>query len=241
MPYKIVISLLLCFAPALNGIIVHHDTIQVIKNYIPADMQKEDVLIVLDLDDTIAMSILDPVFKPWFNKVLVPHKDLPKLNFKHRFNYIAQLKPMESTTIELLKDLQKQGIPIIILTARMANLAQRTHEQVSRIGLDLSQSLSLANHTIPACPELPVPFHQGMLLCSEQNKGAVLSSFLKHNSLSPKKVIFVDDRTDHVASVNRAMQTMDIDCTTIHYTRKKEYGIMSKIKYSFKTLFGYPV
>lgn len=239
--YPLLFSLIFCLATTSNGIIVEHDSIQAIENYIPHTIAKEDVLVVLDLDDTVGMSVLDPTFSPWFNKVLVPRKNQPRLSLKERINYILQLKPMESCTVTFLKGLQAQQIPVIILTARVANLHLRTHAQITRIGLDLSTSLKLENHTIEIPTMIPTPFHQGILLCSKQDKGIVLHHFMKKNNLAPKKIIFVDDTLENIQAVDAAMRTATIDCTAIHYTRKKEYGLMGKIKYSFKTLFGYTV
>ena len=223
---------------SLQGIIVEHHCIRAIKSYIPATLNPKDVLIVLDLDDTVAMSILDPKITPWFNKVLWP-KDIPDVPFKHRFNYIVQLKPMEQCTLPFLKELQKDGYPTIILTFRHASIAMRTHDQLTKLGIDFSNGLSLPNHTFMPPSMDPVPFHKGILLTSRQDKGLVLDHFIDQHKLAPKLVVFADDLIKNAQAVDSAMKAKKIDCVAIHHTKKRDHGISKKIGRSLAAIFGY--
>jgi hypothetical protein len=239
MIYPLILALLLCSAclPS-QSTIVKHSKISSIERYIPADIPKKDILVVLDLDDTVGMSVLDQNLAPLWDKVLAPRKQAPKLKFKERLNYILKLKPMEDETVNFLQKIQASGIPVIILTARTANLYKRTYDQLKKIGLDFSSSLSLGNHTLTSKTLKPVPFFNGILLCSKQNKGETLNLFITNNNLSPKKIIFVDDVSENIVAVDQATKELSIDCTSIMYTRKKKYGWTGRAKYSLKSLFG---
>lgn len=211
--YALCISVALSLSLALSGTIVEHKSIKAIKQYIPAHIPQKDILIVMDLDNTIGMSVPDGITS-------------------------LKLKPLEPCTVDFIREIQHNGTPIIVLTARKTYKQALTHKQIAGIGLDFSKSFPLQAHTIQKSSTLPIPYQDGIILASNQNKGMVLKTFLTHNNIRPKKIIFVDDKLENVKAVDKAAKEMAINCTSIHFTLIKNNGIAQKIKNSLKSLFG---
>jgi hypothetical protein len=52
-------------------------------------------------------------------------------------------------------------------------------------------------------------FKKGILFTNEINKGAALTAFLQTAGPAPTAIIFIDDRLDHLESVEKALAAFD--------------------------------
>ena len=64
---------------------------------------------------------------------------------------------------------------------------------------------------------MPV-FKSGIIFTSAVSKGQALRAFLHYTGISPKKIIFVDDKRTHLESVEEIATSDNISCTGIEYT-----------------------
>lgn len=177
------------------------DTIQ--KDGIPADKKA----VFLDLDDTVwnCGSSLD-----YAAYRLIVGTKTPK-EYVHNFLHV---RPVENSTVELLKEVQHNKIPVLALTARFIEGAPRAHEQATSIGLDFSNPAQIVinrktfdttqdtTFTVDTSSKdskssFQARCFKGIICCNNKNKGKALAEFLKRNNLDSKDlemIYFVDDK-----------------------------------------------
>ena len=101
------------------------------------------------------------------------------------------------------------------MTARTLDIAEKTAQQLHSVGIDLSQNTVLKTDLLIEKKALEseddAKYTKGILFVGESNnKGKVLAHFLRINKLSPKKIVFVDDKVKHVNNVGIALQELKI-------------------------------
>lgn len=141
----------------------------------------------------------------------------------------CEVKPVEPQMITLLRDLQKRGVVVMALTHRLPSVIDTTLRQLESIDIDFQKTApaSQSEMLIPPLsdPERKGPsrYRQGVLFVGlNQDKGDVLTQFLKIVNLTPKKIIFIDDSKGNVEHVEKTLQKTSIEQINIHYTAVKE-------------------
>jgi hypothetical protein len=128
---------------------------------------------------------------------------------------------VESTTLELIHQLQSRGIKVIALTAIPAGpfgsiSCGRTlrYANLRTFGIDFGSSFKeelIVFDTLHAYNGDYPMFYKGILFSNWGNdKGTVLGAFFDQVGWSPKKVIFFDDRKRHVEEVEKEMDKRGI-------------------------------
>jgi hypothetical protein len=128
---------------------------------------------------------------------------------------------------ELIKQLQAQGVQVIILTRGCYGMGA-TGQNVEDLCIDVFKKVDIDLHDSFAsysdlcltdvkhngfCPL----FKQGILFSNTCDKGQTLEAFLKFVSFVPDQVIFVDDKLHYVQEVQRAMRACNIPFLGLHY------------------------
>jgi hypothetical protein len=134
---------------------------------------------------------------------------------------ICPVKPMESSFIILLKELQKRGHVIMGLTHRQPSVASATIRQVNSLEIDFKETApSKENFSIPAAT--PALYTDGILFVGDYNKkGTVFLPFLSIIQKLPKKIVFIDDKRKNVEELEQALAENfpnEIQYVGIHYT-----------------------
>lgn len=188
------------------------------------EAQKNETLVVFDIDDTLTIlsepAFQRPNFKSHHSELFAQIMD--PLSLKEKV--VAFTLPLLTTSGELIESvsplsmqkLHTEGVKTIGLTAAMggeigqASLEERRIKELKRVGIDFSHSfldlpeVVFPNFEKPIYGKLPV-FKNGILFTNENNKGQVLVEFLKILDWKPKQIIFVDDRLDHLKAVENAL------------------------------------
>ena len=228
--------LLVLFIPHLiQAEIVEVHTMNQVDNV--TSTADHDTLVVFDIDNTLIIPA-NPAFQ--IPNVL-DNKHL-LAEFKKKWcvdqkriatNLMAltsESKPLDLFASRLLKSLQDRDIPVIALTATLAEcddvitdtLSRRKH-QLGMNGFDMSP-------TAPStCPVIfddlkpyfdTYPLTQHGVICSngdENTKGEVLAEYFRLIGWYPKKVIFVDDSKVQVESMIEPMERLGIEFIGIHF------------------------
>lgn len=208
---------------SIHTLIVQSYAITDVYTYINPALKAEDVLIVFDIDNTIAESANQLASTQWFTAM---HKvkeqcGMTKMEAVHAtlplFSLVAEkckLKPVESTTIALIKDLQNKNHKVIALTVRSPKLKTCTINHLNAIDIDFTgnsiyQKDIFFDHNIQ--------YIEGIFFVDGGNKGEWLLHLLKDIDYMPKQIIFIDDKEYNHHNVEGTLTQNGIDHTCIWY------------------------
>ncbi len=94
------------------------------------------------------------------------------------------------------------------LTARRPEIAARTEEQLHAVGIDYSRSAPLPQNLDL---DSQVGYRNGILYLGPLlSKGEVFRRFMEKTKTLPQRVLFVDDRDEHVTSMRQSLATTPI-------------------------------
>jgi hypothetical protein len=141
--------------------------------------------------------------------------------------------PVESSTVDVIKEFQEQKCWVFGITARFSEMASMTEKQLANLGVNLASTAPFPPTRIqdPATKALCA---NGIIYCNSLDKGVVLNRFLENvvfrsflqkppehrdKSFLPSSFVFVDDQFDHVKSVRHisCLETLGIPVSCYHY------------------------
>lgn len=184
--------------------------------------------VFLDLDNTVFETHQTLGSDHWFDRILQKyfeeHQHWPKAleravqHWTEVQNH-APMRPVEADTPQMIRELQSNGLPVIGLTARNKQLADRTVRQLSEMDVDFNLSTPAHGH-LNIDPEAgEIQYQDGIIFVGEiRNKGEALSRFLRLVQAKPKHIVFADDKEYHARSVEKVLQDANIDHFIFHYT-----------------------
>ncbi len=209
-----------------NALIIEHDCITEVTRYLEPHKK---ILVLLDIDNTIAAPPSDLGSDQWFNDLVLAICEQQGLEKKeavqkgielyHHIHTHIELRPVEAQTPAFIASLQKQNIPVLALTAR--TIIERTFQQLETITIDFRHT-ALSNKTFDLSLHHPAFYQQGIIFCGNNDKGTVLGAFLERISYQPDKIIYVDDKEGNLKAVEQALQSRGIEFVGIRYSRLDE-------------------
>ena len=127
----------------------------------------------------------------------------------------VKVKPVETLTPALVREQQAAGLQVMALTARAAEDAAATFQQLRDIGIDLSVN---AVRKEDLATEQGGFFSRGVFFVGEgPDKGKTLVAFLKKIGLHPARIVFVDDKPRHAANMDAALTSAGIPSVSFRY------------------------
>jgi Protein of unknown function (DUF2608) len=198
------------------------DTIEILLDY--AD---PDTLIVCDVDNTLieaaqhlGSSHCGYYFLEKFIKMGFSEQEASELQYSRWLLLQPRIliRPVDAKAPVVLQRLRQLGISTLGLTARDQEELAYTHRQLASVQIELKDHVS-AEERIQLPFKFPAIYYQSIIFCGDWNKkGEVLASFLKHVNYFPRRVVFIDDRLDHVKDVERTMLSLGIECISIRFS-----------------------
>ncbi len=212
--------------------LVHSDTINIVLDYINPAHQKNDILIVLDIDNAIAQAFTAPDYgdylgsDQWFKEMVKSYEkqgfstecainEVLPLYFAIHHHY--PLIPVEPTTVSCIKCLQTKA-QVMSLTARSPQFSARTLEQLHAIDIHFDRA-PVHGTDLPLAHTHPALFKEGILFAGNNNKGDILLTFLETINYVPKQIIFVDDKEYNVRAVEKAAESKKIPVVGIRHSK----------------------
>lgn len=201
------------------AVIIESRKIQEITPYIDAQ-----TLVVFDIDNTLIQPNQSLGSDQWFRYVLRSYVDkgisqeaaLDKtLGFWKQINKVSNVSPVEYGEPLFVRKLQQSGITTMVLTARGTDVVAITDRQLNQVKLDFTKSSPFGDNDLLI--DKGIRYRRGVLYVSGQDKGTSLIKFLQHFRLSPKKVLFIDDLSKNVHSVEAALTKAQIDVLNVRY------------------------
>lgn len=185
-----------------------------------------DSLVILDLDDTVIEPQQTLGGDKWFYDLIDQRRaaghtleaalELALQDWTEVQHHVT-MKPVEPRTHLVIRKLQAGGNRVIGLTARDSTLADRTIQQLSKIGVDFKIS-PISRKSVILDEKTNLRYHEGIIFVGEtKKKGQALLKFLDHHRVRPKHVIFLDDKEKHVRCVEETLNELGITHVALWY------------------------
>lgn len=184
---------------------------------------RDNTLAAFDIDDTLTIlhepAFQRPNFKTHHSQLF--SEIMETLTIEERLlAFTLPLLMVEGDLIEaeapaIIKQLQNKGVKTIGLTAAMAcriessYVEDRRIEELKRVGIDFSfceLQDTYTNFKTPILGSYPL-IKNGIIFTNDNDKGEVLIEFLQTLMWQPTLIVFVDDRIEHLHSVEKALAT----------------------------------
>jgi len=193
--------------------------IRTLKEILPAI--DAETLLIFDLDNTLVEPVQSFGSDQWYEAAVQENekKGMSRdaaidrtLERWVKIQKITLVKAVEPSSPEVFSQARRKAKAVMAMTARPADLAESTTAQLKGLGIDFSPS----NERVDI--EGKGLYRRGILfLGAKANKGAGLTAFLKVTEMKPKKIVFVDDKSRHVESVEAALKGTGIEYVGFRY------------------------
>jgi len=218
-----------------------------------------ETLVIFDVDDVL-ITAKDQILQP------AHHKFAQKLeeNLESRHSeseaqilwsiiWLTRVNDLvDPQMVSLMNEAQGKGLKVMALTnawtgafGKIPSIEDWRINELEGFGYMFKDSWSaLKSKTFEALkskdPKRFPVFKDGIVFTSNLPKGEVLKAFLEHASLSPKKIIFVDDKLKNLKSVEAFCQKAGINFAGFEYTavagRPKSLLNEKRSQYQFEVL-----
>lgn len=190
------------------------------------DHTTPDTLIVLDIDDTLLIPIQMLGCDEWFcyrlkqlrQEGLDPSAALERsLAEWEGIRHLTKMEIVEPGTEEVVQTLQTRGLTVMGLTTQGIALATRTVLQLKEHYIDLTKTapsqqdhfFTIANHG--------VLYRHGILFTSGQPKGVALFKLCDAVGLTPKRILFINDKGTHLVDVEKTANERGVEFIGLRY------------------------
>jgi len=183
----------------------------------------EQTLVIFDIDGVLMVPKQILGSDPWAyyegDKFIAKCGDVPAglRAFLPTWIYVQkhiEVKLVDEALLTVLKTLKERGIQAIGFTARGVELVDRTIEQLDSLGIKLKSNFEQAGELVTEefCYKNEILF-----TAAGSNKGGVLKKFFSLKGKRPKKIVFLDDRSKNIASMEKMCEAENIPFVGIRY------------------------
>lgn len=219
-----------------DTIVVNFEPVDCTINLKVSDYGTDQVLIVLDIDNTILTSDTDlgsDIWYRWQSGELETKPDSDQILSKdclynEAIALLYKLNTM-SLTDSLLPDYinawQNKGITVIALTSRSPNCRAATERELERNGIDLSKTelKTIEGNRLNldySFNNREMSYSNGIFMVSGMNKGDMLEHIIGRTGNSFKSIVFVDDTRKNIDAVkNKYSSHVNVDAVLFYYTK----------------------
>ncbi|MDR3645910.1 MAG: DUF2608 domain-containing protein [Candidatus Babeliales bacterium] len=177
-----------------------------------------DTLVLFDIDETL-IDAAHMICKLKFieQKAIFDFKYLNGLKVSAAFNKALDKKCLTEPKIkDIIRHLQAKKVTVLGLTSRHAvdpqanYTAESTYSVLRDLGIDFHND-NFENFNITDIQQIGVDskFYNGIIFTGGTLKGYALYSFLAQTGLRPKKIIFFDDKLEHLKDFKKMIDTVN--------------------------------
>lgn len=231
--------------PITKHEVTSYDSIVADVDRLNATYGASNVLIVLDIDNTILTSSVDLGGDIWYQwqrgKLDIKPEENQKVQclFEDSIGLLYELLPMDLTeenVPQIISQWQTSGNTLFALTSRAPKYRPATERELYNKGIDLELA-ALAPEGQPApvyreMAERELSYMKGVMMTSGMNKGEMLDYILDKTDRSFDAIVFVDDSHHNIVNVYEKYKTRNhIDRNIYHYVhvehqREQEFGTL---------------
>ncbi len=185
-----------------------------------------DTLILLDIDDTLLvpeqMLGCDEWFQTRFQKYQESEMDSSDaletaLSEWEAVRHVTKMKIVEPGTEELVRDLQQKNYIVMGLTTQGLALATRTSQQLRANQIDLKKTAPFKEDHYISLDGHGALYRNGILFTAGGKKGEALFQLLEKNNFFPKRIVFINDKTTHLADVEETAERHNVEFVGLRY------------------------
>lgn len=195
---------------------------------------ESEILIVLDIDNTLLTSHVDLGGDVWYQwqtgKLdLKPTKEqkVGKCLYKDAIGLLYELGTMDLTDTlipEYIHSWQDTGITVFALTSRSPRDRTATERELKKKEIDFSKTaLKAYGECVPIYRynmQKDMSYMNGIMMTTGMDKGKMLAHILEKTGRSFEAIVFVDDSKKNVDAVKRKFyNAIAIDFTIFHYEK----------------------
>ncbi|WP_342270437.1 DUF2608 domain-containing protein [Rickettsia endosymbiont of Orchestes rusci] len=231
---KILLLSLICLSYNCFAEIIPTNDFKVIEEYV--NKADKDTLVIFDVDGVLSMPTDEFAFTASIRREITKKlkekysEDELKYLFSPIFK-IRTVKPVNSNMKGLVKNLEQRNISAIALTkwwtgkyGDITKMEDLRFDDLKQVGVSFINTSPFKEDMI--FPEFEnkegIPLlKSGVILTASADKGLVLKAALAKSNLHFKKIIFIDDSSKELKSVEKICQELNIDFQGIHYGAAK--------------------
>lgn len=188
----------------------------------------EDTLVVFNINNVLTVSSQDVGSTPWAEEHIARIMSAEKLPKPHATNLFIPLwhDILVVTDVELFDPeaeaivnyLQMHGIKTMALTNRYTEMAYSTHRNLRSVGIDFAKNPPFPEDCWIDAAQSPSKHIEGIIFNGLINfKGDTLAAFLKQINYTPKKMIYIEDKRNHLEHVEKCIAALGIPFLGVHY------------------------
>ncbi len=186
----------------------------------------QDTLVVFDIDNTLLSPKQRLGTDQWYESLLrdnikngmsedaaIQHAIQLWINVQKK----TDVRPIETSTPALVRELQAKGIRVMALTARPTDLAEVSLRQLKSLGIDFKKSSRLKDGVQIVGAQDTLTQGGVVFVGPKNNKGMILSQLLKTEKILASKIVFADDKSKHVNNVEKALSDSNVPYIGFRY------------------------
>lgn len=197
----------------------------------------KNTLVIFDIDLTLTMPSNTILLPENFNKYKDVTKRLLRAFNKDQIHILRHLiltqspsRLVELNSSKIIKDLQKQGIKTIAMTAsktgtlgnKIINFPEWRYRELKKLGIDFSKSFSHNSFfkNLKIFHKSYPGIYKGIISTSgsKNSKGTVLQAFLNTVNYTPNHIIVIDDKMKNLISISNTLKKLNIIFTGLLYS-----------------------
>ncbi|NGX31972.1 MAG: hypothetical protein K1060chlam4_00010 [Candidatus Anoxychlamydiales bacterium] len=188
---------------------------------------RAETLVVFDIDNTLLEAVEHLGSIAWGDFVArdLESKGISKEETQEAVSVLwravqpyIKIKAVDNETSKVIHDIQAQKVGVMCLTARMPQELSCTLKQLYSIGVNINATSPVVESKELVTLNRKAYYSDGILFATPLNKKSeVFIAFLKKNKLFYKRVVFVDDKLNHVQDLKEALDREGIDCVAIRF------------------------
>jgi len=188
-------------------------------------------LVISDIDDTILIPLQMIGSDEWFSHRINKHRTdglQPNLALEktvaeaQAVRQLTQMKLAEPGTDKIIQALQKKGICVMGLTVQASAVAMRTNQQLKTSNVDLTvNALSKEDQYFPLNGQNML-YKNNILFTTGTSKGEALFTLLDKIKVTPKRIVFIDDKASNVADVEKWAKKRNVQFIGLRYSHSDQ-------------------
>lgn len=197
----------------------------------------ENVLVVLDIDNTLLTSDIDLGGDIWYQwqreKLAVKPTEKQKINdcfYEDAIGLLYQLGTMhliDTLVPAYVESWQNSEITTFALTSRSPSYRQATERELRKNNFDFTKNpLKIEGeliYNVDYNKYQSISYINGVMMTTGLNKGEMLAYILAQSPKKFKAIVFVDDSEKNVINLKEKYQTVkNIDFSILHYQKVEE-------------------
>jgi len=169
-------------------------------------------LVCFDLDNTLIRTEQMLASDQWWDDLIygfvaggMPERDAVRKAFEIWFPIEKQSRfiPVQPDGPDIVRGFQDKKIMVMGLTARPLMLAATTVTHLASINIDLRKSQPISEQLEIKLLHDTANYQNGILFVGASSKGDALKGFLDKTGLRPEKIVFADDKQQHITTMEQ--------------------------------------